>query len=275
MSRRTGPGRKDSKKSIPPRKKSGDPYHSRAVEKALELIEILKGSADPVSLHRLFLATKLTKVSLLRILATLERSGYVEKEATAGYRLSAGLRTLQPARTLSRLLQVSEPELKELTRVFRESAALAFLFDNHVEVIAVSESPQTIRMGNTVGRILQPHASSLGKCITEFQSEIRRDNLLRSYGINPLTPNTIVDENRLAAEFARIRDLGYATDDEETAPGGKCFGVPIQMPGGEVRAALSVSVPKHRLAGVEKRLVEAIRAAAAKISRQLANHSRQ
>jgi IclR family acetate operon transcriptional repressor len=247
-------------------------YHSRAVAKALEVVEILKKNPNPVGLHRLSKQVGLTKASLLRILDTLEACGYLERRASGEYSLTPDMALVPPAGWISRLLRVAMPQLKELTRQIKESSALACLFANHIEVIGVCESPQTVRMGNTVGRILQPHASSLGKAITAFQPVERRESLLRSYGIFPMTPKTITDETEIHEEFRRIREQGYAMDDEETTLGGRCFGAPILTPWGDVRAAISISVPKIRVgsAAHQQKLIDAVTEAAAGISRELA-----
>ena len=136
-------------------------------------------------------------------------------------------------------------------------------------MIAVVESPQTVRMGNTVGRILQPHASSLGKCITAFQSEERREHLLRSYGIDAITENTIVDEDALAVEFRKIREIGSAMDRGETCLEGHCFGAPIFSP--ERFAAISISLPVSRLGSLayQARILERITSTAREIGRTL------
>ncbi|MGH9665839.1 MAG: IclR family transcriptional regulator, partial [Bryobacteraceae bacterium] len=223
------------------------PYFSRAVSKALEALEILKRTPGPMALHQLAAALRLTKSSLLRILQTLEGAGYVERNHAGQYQLTADIRPLVPAHLLSTLLRVATPVIRDLTREFRETTGLAFLFDNHIEVIAVSESPHVMRMGNTVGRILQPHASALGKSIAAFQSDERRERLLRSYGIYAFTKQTITDENEIAAELERVRERGYSTDAEETTPDGCCFGAPIFTSPGEVLAAISISIPKTRL----------------------------
>ena len=133
------------------------------------------------------------------------------------------------------------------------------------------ESPQTVRMGNTVGRILQPHASSLGKCITAFQPEERREHLLRSYGINAITANTIVDEDALANEFRHIREIGSAMDRGETCLEGHCFGAPIHGPDGDVFAAISISLPISRLGSpaYQARIQERVASTAREIGRSL------
>ena len=89
---------------------------------------------------------------------------------------------------------------------------MAALFENHVEVVAVFESKQLMRMTNTPGRILPPNASSLGKAVTAFQPAGIGEKLVRSYGTHRFTANTITDEIELREEFARIREQGFAED---------------------------------------------------------------
>lgn len=253
------------------RPRRASPYFSRAVSKALEALETLKRAPEPLALHQLAAALRLTKSSLLRILQTLEDAGYLERNGFGQYLLTADMRPLVPTRLLSTLLRAAAPVMRDLTREYRETTGLAFLFDNHIEVIAVVESPQLMRMGNTVGRILQPHASALGKTITAFQDDPRRERLLRSYGISAFTPQTITDEKEIAAEYERIRRRGYATDAEETTPEGFCFAAPIFTSPREVLAAVSMSIPKSRLSSAEwqQHVAEAIRKAAAAIGGSL------
>ena len=124
--------------------------------------------------------------------------------------------------------------MRELSREFGETVTLAMRFENRIEVVATIESPQLIRMGNTVGRILPPHASSLGKAITSHQTEDVRERLIRSYGVTPFTTHTITDEVALKLELERVRERGYSIDEEESVLEGRCFGVPIFGPAHEV-----------------------------------------
>ncbi|MGH9627068.1 MAG: IclR family transcriptional regulator [Bryobacteraceae bacterium] len=246
-------------------------YYSRAVAKALDLLEILGNSRQPLALHELAARVSLTKASAFRLLFTLESTGYVRKDQAARYTLKHEIRRSVRDKLIKTLLEAAAPFLRELTREFRETTGLAALFENHIEVIAVVESPQAIRMGNTVGRILQPHASSLGKCITAWQPEERREHLLRSYGIGPMTEHTITDEQELYREFERIRERGYGADAQETCMEGFCYGAPIFSPEAEAFAAISMSLPKTRLGDAEhqKRIIQTVKRAAAGISGSL------
>ena len=259
--RTSAPARKEPKE---------DRYFSRAVSKALEVLEILKRSSEPQALHQLTSRVALTKSSLFRILHTLEMAGYIEKTPDGRYLISIDRRPLIPTSLLTRLLRIARPHLSELTREFRESTALGALFDNHIEVLTVVESPQIVRMGNTAGRILEPHASAIGKSITAFQTEERRERLLRSYGITHITPSTITDETLLHEEYRRVREQGYALDTEETTVDGQCFGAPITINHGEVLAAISMSLPTSRVGTAERKqqLIAAVTRTARAISNE-------
>ena len=249
-----------------------DKYFSKVIGKALDVIAILRSSQAPLPLADLALRLDLAKSSVFRILHTLEVSGYVERDSAGRYSVAPDLREWAPGRLRVSLIAATMPALRELSREFCETVTLAMHFENRIEVVATVESPHLIRMGNTVGRILPPHASSLGKAITAFQREEVRERLIRSYGIHRFTEHTITDEMQLKREFERIRARGYSTDADESVVEGMCFGVPILTPEGEAIAALSLSSPKMRIRDeqLQKRVVAALRRAADTVSRALA-----
>jgi DNA-binding IclR family transcriptional regulator len=250
--------------------KKKDPYYLRAVGKALEAQEVLRRSPEPLTLAEMAARLRLTKASALRVLHTLEVWRYIQKGPDGRYLASNNGTAGSSQQFVDRLVQVAEGPLRELVREFRETVGLGVLFENHIEVVSVVESPELIRLGNTVGRILPPHASALGKCITAFQSEDRREKLLRSYGILRITSSTIVDEVQLKEEFKRIAARGYSIDEQESVLHGQCFGAPIASPGGDVVAAVSISPPLSRLSpSVRARMIDAVMRTARLISEAL------
>ena len=249
-----------------------DKYFSKVIGKALDVIAILRASGQPLSLNELTLRLKLAKSSVFRILHTLEVAEYVERDAAGRYTVPVDLRAWAAGQVRAALVDAALPALKELSREFGETVSLAMRFENRVEVIATVESPRLIRMGNTVGRILPPHASSLGKAIVAFQPEDVRDRLVRSYGIHRFTEHTVTDEVDLKREFEAVRARGYSMDDEESVLGGLCVGVPVLDAHGDAIAALSVSSPKTRMRDqqLQKRLVAALSRTAERVARALA-----
>jgi IclR family acetate operon transcriptional repressor len=150
-----------------------EPHTSQAVLRALKVLETLNKASDPQSLQDLCDTQKLSKASAFRVMRTLEEAGYVEKNNRGGYS-SVALGGMQSSLYRDRLPEAAAPEMLSLRRQFRETVSLGALFDNHAEVVEVFESTEFMRMSNIVGRILPPHASSLGKAITAFQTDQRR-----------------------------------------------------------------------------------------------------
>jgi DNA-binding IclR family transcriptional regulator len=244
-----------------------DKYFSKVVGRALAALDEIRAARGPLSLNELTLRIGLAKPSLFRILHTLEVAGYVERDPAGLYRAPAALGSTASSQLQQQLVGAATPRMKVLNREFRETVSLALLFENHIEVVATLESPQLIRMGNTVGRILPPHASSLGKAIAAFQPEDRRESLMRSYGLHRFTAHTITDEVALKQELERVRTDGYSLDAEESALEGCCFGAPIRGDG-KVIGAISLSMPKMRLRSDDDRarLIAAITQTASEIS---------
>ena len=257
--------------AAPAERGRSDKYFSKVIGKALDIIAILRSSAQPLSLNELTLRLELAKSSVFRVLHTLEVSGYLERDATGRYTVPVDLRASGPGQLRTALVEAAAPALKELSREFRETVSLAMRFDNRVEVIATLESPHLIRMGNTVGRIVPPYASSLGKAVAAFQPEEVRDRLVRSYGIHRFTEHTVTDEVELKREFELVRSRGYSTDEEESVLEGCCFGTPILDASGDAVAAISVSSPKMRMRDerLQKRLLTALRRAASGVAREV------
>jgi len=255
----------------PKKARGGDKYLSRAVGKALQALEMLQLQTVPMALNEIAHRIQLSKTSTFRLLRTLENSGYLVANSLGQYALVPQIRSVVPTQFLVRLLRAATPRMQDLSRDLRESVSLAALFENHSEVIAVIESPEVIRMSNVVGHILPPNASALGKVLTAFLPEPRREKLLRSYGLYRFTPFTVTNAAELAAELDRVRTQEYATDREESVMDGCCFAVPIFGECGDAPAAVSTSIPKVRLRGEEhvNEVIAALRRTAAHISDEL------
>jgi IclR family acetate operon transcriptional repressor len=263
---------KRARAAKPPEAERDDKYFSKVIGKAFDILRILRAAPQALSLNELTLRVGLAKSSVFRMLHTLEVSGYAERDASGRYTASGGVRAWGREQLVEDLVDIAGPHMRALSREFGETVSLAVRFDNRIEVVSTIESRQLIRMGNIVGRILPPHASSLGKAIAAHSSEEIRERLLRSYGVHRFTNHTITDEVELRKELEHVRDRGYSIDAEESVLEGRCFGSPIFGPAKEVIGALSVSVPKMRIHDkeAELRLINAVRRAAQQIGSDLA-----
>jgi IclR family acetate operon transcriptional repressor len=245
-------------------------YYSRAIGKALDVLTLLKSSPLPLSFNDLLRDVKLVKSSLFRIIYTLEEAGYVLRTDDGLYEIPFDIRYQGGPSFNARLVEIATPWMAQLSRELRATISIGALMTNHVEVVAVIESLEWIRMSSVVGRILPPHASSLGNTITAYQPEQLRGQLVRNYGLTCFTPKTITDEVQLREEYSRIRAAGYGRDREETTMGGCCFGTPVFTDGDTVLSGISASLPKTQLAEQQPtRIIAELQSAARVIGKAL------
>ena len=230
-----------------------DKYFSRAVSSALEILDLLREQRAPLGVSQIARKAGISKTSTFRFLYTMERTGHVIKDNSGKYLLSGAGNEFSSGPAPSRIRDAALPHMRQLRGRFNETVSLGVLFRTHVEVVAVLESPQLIRMSNREGAILPPHASSMGKAITAFQEESSQYRLINSFGLLRMTARTLTDETRVREDYAQIRKKGWSQDNRESAIEGRCFGAPVRYRG-KVLAAISISFPLSRVPeGAERR----------------------
>jgi DNA-binding IclR family transcriptional regulator len=90
------------------------------------------------------------------------------------------------------------------------------------------------------------HCSASGKAALAFQEASVIERVI-SLGLPRFTSTTITERAALLKELAKIRETGYAIDNEEHQPGLRCIGAPIRDTGGRVFAGLSVTGAARRI----------------------------
>ncbi len=245
-------------------------FESRSLAKGLQILEILRTAPEAMPLKDVAAAVGLAKASTLRLLRTLQATGYIARDSHDAYHIVRTAGRSEAAEEAERIRSAARPLLAQLNVQFGETVSMAYLFGDLIRVVDVVESTHNIRMSNYVGRILQPYASAMGKAISAFQPADRIQSLLDTYGIYSLTPATLTDVRAIRQDLAEVRERGYSRDCEETVPGGQCIGAPVTDSTGQVVAAISVSTPKFRFTPeLERILPEVVTQAAAGISAAL------
>jgi DNA-binding IclR family transcriptional regulator len=222
-------------------------YYSKAVGRALDVLELFKDGETSLSLMEISKLGGFPESSLFRILLTLEARGFLLRAEDGSYSLAPKLLFGKLYEAASRIREILHPFIKQLNTRFNETASVGFLFQNRVEVVDTLEAIHEIRRINTIGRVLPPHCSSLGKAIVAFQERGTIDRILRVNGIFARTAKTITDHVAVLAEFEQVRKQGYALDREESILGGICVGAPLYDERQHVIAAISVSAPLIRV----------------------------
>ena len=181
-------------------------------------------------------------------LQTLADTGYLVRDGRE-FRVSVRFLNLGGrARASSQLFQVAEGEIRDLAAETGEHANLLVEENGRGIFLYKVKGSQSVRLDTYEGMEVALHTTAMGKAIlAELPSE-KRDAIVDEHGLDPVTEETVTDRETLEAELERIRERGYATDDEERVEGVRCVAAPITTEDGVV-GAVSVSAPKSRMAG--------------------------
>jgi len=231
------------------RNENAFPYKAQVLERSFAILDVLAESTEDLSLADMEERLDLNKSTSYRLLRTLERHRFAEKDfGTGKYRLGSKLLELG-ARAVARfdLVTIGRPFLEKLATQSGETAHLGVLSGREVVSIAVANGRHNLRMSVTVGGKAPVHCSSLGKAILALLPENEVDSVLGKEPLRAHTRHTMTRRLDLKAELAQIRTRGFAIDDEELEDGLKCIGAGIQDYSGRVVGALSLAGAALRL----------------------------
>jgi len=220
----------------------------RVLHKTLDILEEIKTADSGYRLADLARKVELPKATVYRILTTLEGRGYLDRAADGSYRMAKKLFELQRSEPLEQLLhRAAGPVMERLVASSKETVNLGILDAGEVVVINTVESPQAVRMSSKIGNRRLPHSTALGKVLLAGMPDKEILRLIRMKGLPRLTEQTLTTKTALMQEIARVRQQGWALDNQENELEGRCIGAPILDPDGKVVAALSISGPVFRM----------------------------
>lgn len=250
-------------------------YRIQAIERAVSILNAFSAEEHELGVTELAGKLGLHKSTVHRFMVNLDAAGMVERNPRTGrYRL--GMRIFELGGLVKQRMNLWDealPFLESLVRDTGETGHLAVLDGGEAIYIERVEARRALRVPSAIGRGYPAHATNLGKVLLADLEPERVAEIIRERGLSAYTPNTIVDAATLDRELARIRERGYAIDNEEYDEGLRCIGAPVRDHTGRVVAALGIGGPVTRItpARVEE-LATLVMAAASGLSRRLGAH---
>jgi DNA-binding IclR family transcriptional regulator len=216
--------------------------------KVLRIFDALQQSPAGLRLKQISEQTRLNKSTAYRFLSHLEREGYLVREEHGVYMLGMRLFELASASNHeSTLRRVATPVLREVLRVTGETVNLGVLQGTSVVYLEVLESVHEFRMVTRVGAHQPIYGTALGKALAAFLGPEKSERALAAVEFQPLTPHTITNLAQFKEELTKIRQRGFAVDNEELVLGVRCISAPVLNSAGEAIAAISVAGPTSRV----------------------------
>jgi IclR family transcriptional regulator, KDG regulon repressor len=215
----------------------------QSLARGLKILDLLGQNPDGASITELAEVLGVDKGSASRLVSTLTRHGYAEKdEVTRRFHLGSQVVSLSRS-VLTRLplREAAKPFLRQLMERTGECAHLAVPAQGKVLYIDQVESPATLRVNAQVGTMNPMHCTALGKALLAF-GELDLPVELERY-----TTHTIRSKRALLTHLEQVRQAGYAVDDEEFDPGVRCLAVPVYDFRGKVVGSMGISGPSSRV----------------------------
>jgi DNA-binding IclR family transcriptional regulator len=239
----------------------GPDYSVPALDKALDVLELLAARADGLSQAAIAEEVGRTVGQLFRVLQTLEARGYLYRDGVSGlYFLSMALFELahrhEPVRGL---VEAALGPMRRLSAAVEQSCNLGVENAGSILILAQVESPAGFGFRVRVGAQFPLESTATGAVLLAF---------------SPIAASRVTQDAALAETVGRVRAWGFERRDDSRQPGITDIVFPVFGHGDTAVAALTVPYVATSFSGSAAQVVEdGARAAAAEISELLGHDS--
>lgn len=239
-----------------------------ALTKGMAVLDVVAAAHRPVGLVEITERLGLPKPTVHRIVRQLEAEGLVRREPLRDrYAVGPRLCRLSVSALRASIEGGAVHAILERTvALIGETCNLGILDRDAVVYVDRVECNWPLRLQLQPNSRLPVHATANGKLMLAFLPEAARRRILSGLELTAFTPNTITSTEVLEAEFARIREQDYSTNDQEFHLGLIGVAVPVRDSASRILAGLAVHGPLPRLdIGHALEHLPALRDAAARI----------
>lgn len=232
----------------PPAVSGGQVSGTQSITRAFAVLNLFREEPGNLGVVQIAGTLGLTLSTAHRIARALVTEGYLaQDEGRERYRLGPQALLLGQAAQRALGMDAARTILRELADRTGESVNLGLLAGDHVVVVERVESPQPLRFSMEVGTRIELYATSMGKSLLAFNTELQAyvDGL--GERLVQLTPKTHPSAAALRADLAQVKLQGWSSDDEESMLGVRCVAAPIFDARGRARAAIAIQAPAVRM----------------------------
>ena len=214
-------------------------YGAPSVKKAFAILSAISSSKDGLGVSELAKNLKMAKSTVHGMTSALEELGAVMREpVTKKYKL--GFTLLEIGRSAFSQIDLqtsSRPVTEELMQKSRTSVFLGILNWGQVTILDIVESRQDLSITAPVGSTIPLLAGAVGKVFLASMTKEEAAKTINSKGLPRFTENSIVDQEQYFNELEKVRENGYAVDDEEYIMGVRAVASPLTGLG-QLRSAI-------------------------------------
>jgi len=221
----------------------------QSLTRGLSILEALANADGGLTLTDVARRVALPPSTTHRLLATLEKTGYVYQAGDLGL-WYVGLQAFAVGSGFLAnrdFVAQSHAYLRRLMEQSGETANLAILDGTEAVFIGQVQCREMMRLLVKLGSRVPLHASGVGKAIFAALPDEQIEAILKLRGLPKITPSTITAAETMWSALRVIRQRGWSFDDEEHALGTRCVAAPIYDEHAEPLGAISLAGPSSRL----------------------------
>lgn len=207
-----------STEKTPPASRTAPRYEAPALEKGLDIVELLAGEPDALMQQQIAQRLGRSSSEIFRMLEVLERRGWLARRADGAYATTLVLFELAHRQApVHRLLSVALPEMRALARDTGQSNHLVVHHDRRILVLAQVDSPESMGFSVRQGAHFPFRADRVSAWVlSAFQPPARRAELADEMRDgDPRAPS----RGSLMRRLELIRRRGYEQRRSDTLPG--------------------------------------------------------
>lgn len=219
----------------------------QVLDRMSNLLDAVARYPGPVSLKILAAETGLHSSTAFRIINSMVANGFVERDAAGKYQLGRKLARLgSRVHANPDLRRIAQPIMARLRDEVGETVNLTVREGDEVVYIEKATPNRMMHVQQLIGSRAPLHVTAVGKLMLALGGEAECEGYATRTNLPAYTRNTLNSLSKLLQESGRLREQGYAFDDEEAEIGVGCIGTVIYDAMGNVVAGLSISAPMER-----------------------------
>lgn len=239
-----------------------------SLARGLDVICAFTRMTPRMTLSEVAKSVNMSRATTRRLLLTLVREGYAEKNDRLFSLRPKVLQLGYSALSSVGILDVVQPIMNELTQRTQESIFTAVLTGDDVTYLARSTPDRVMSVSINIGNRLPAYAASTGRVLLAGESDEALERYLDRVDLTRHTARTIKSKADLREAILETRRRGYSLVDQELELGVRSLSVPIRDAGQRVIAALNACCPSVRFTvkDMEQQLVPELLKAASRIN---------
>ena len=161
-------------------------YRAPALEKGLEILELLSGQREPLTMAAISERLGRSTSEIFRMLQVLEQKGYIEKSPSGdGYRITNRLFTLGMAQPpVQTLVETALPVMRRLANAIGQSCHLAVPSSDQIVVIGPSLTSEDYTvLGQGMGIGVNEGADTLKAALDQALCELENAGAIQPLSI--------------------------------------------------------------------------------------------